>query len=146
MSTNSEAVMLQALHGHQTSLPWLVNAQLDFTTFHSSVISQVVWFHKYFHVWFFLKKRFNILHVWVFCICLVLMEDRGGHWIPWNWSNCKLICGLKDPSPGSLEEEQVLLTAEPGLQPLVALGPLHLPCNTLTCSTCDRRGKQQSLA
>ena len=38
---------------------------------------------------------------------------------PWNWSSdlCELPCSLRELNPGPLEEQTVLLTTEPFLQP-----------------------------
>lgn len=64
-----------------------------------------------------------LLHVCVYIYpewgCLVSMEVRKGCHILWNrnyrwfWG----LCGFWEPSPGSMQEPQALLTAEPSLKP-----------------------------
>ena len=39
---------------------------------------------------------------------------RRGHWIPWNWNSLMWVLGIE---PESSEGQEVLLTAEPPLQP-----------------------------
>ena len=54
-------------------------------------------------------------HMWPLC---VLVEARGEHQLPQNLSYCfKLLCECRELNLGPLEEQQVLLTAEPSPQP-----------------------------
>lgn len=48
-------------------------------------------------------------------------EARIGHWIPWNWSYQWLWATMQElgPKPGPSAGEQVLLTTNPSLQPLI---------------------------
>ena len=62
---------------------------------------------------------FACIYVCVLCVCLLPVKVRKGQWIPWGWIYRWLwaamwMLGIK-PSP--LEEQPVLLTAEPSLQP-----------------------------
>ena len=60
-------------------------------------------------------------------ICGVHTEVSREHQIPWTWitDGCESPCGCWDLNPGPLEEQPVLLTAEPSLQPL--MWPLPTP-------------------
>ena len=50
------------------------------------------------------------------CMCTMCLPGaRRGQQISWNWS-CETTCECWELNPG-LEEQQVLLTAEPSLQP-----------------------------
>jgi hypothetical protein len=52
--------------------------------------------------------------------CLVSEEARSRHWIPWNWSHKQLgaVYGCWKLNSGPLEEQPVVLTTVPSLQPL----------------------------
>lgn len=59
------------------------------------------------------------MHMHVFCACLVSAEPeedvkclRTG-----ITDACKLFCGVWESKPGPLQEQQVLYTADPSLQP-----------------------------
>jgi hypothetical protein len=62
-----------------------------------------------------LKKRdLFILYMWVHCLCLQTHKKRASDPIT---NGCKLPCGYWELNSGPLEEESVLLTMEPSLQP-----------------------------
>lgn len=67
------------------------------------------------------------LYVCVPCACLVAEETKKGVWIPWNWyyERCQSSCRYLEPSPGPLQEQQVLLTTERSLQPPVEVTVLE---------------------
>lgn len=51
------------------------------------------------------------LHEFMCTTCMQVLVEARGHWIPWNWNYSKLSdVGTKS---GPLQEQQVLLTAEP---------------------------------
>lgn len=50
-------------------------------------------------------------------VCLVLAKVRGGCWMPWDWSYGVSLMRM----PGPLEEQHVLLIAQPSLQPLLLI-------------------------
>jgi hypothetical protein len=65
----------------------------------------------------FLKKLF-IICIWVHCSCLQTLQKRESDLMT---DGCKPPCGCWDLSSGPMEEQLVLLTAEPSLQSRVFL-------------------------
>lgn len=60
------------------------------------------------------------LHVCAPCGCPLLINVGRECWIPLGLEStegCELVCGCWESNPRLLEEQQVLLTAEPSLQP-----------------------------
>ena len=59
----------------------------------------------------------------VYCVCVYLLPDgiRRRHWILWNLSYRQLLWGFWELSPGTLQEQQVLLTMKPSLQPFLLI-------------------------
>ena len=60
----------------------------------------------------------------VYRMCAVPKDARVGHWIPWTGvtGGCEPFGGCWELNPGPLEEQLVLLRAEPSLQPLIMEG------------------------
>jgi hypothetical protein len=46
-------------------------------------------------------------------------EDRRGHWSPWSGvvDGCEPPCGCQESNLGPLQEQQLLFTTKPSLQP-----------------------------
>lgn len=77
------------------------------------------------------------------CVSLhaVSTAVRGGCQILWDWSHhCEPSRGCWKSSPGPLEEQLLLLPAEPSLQPLFRtespLGDSSLPFPSVLCLGC----------
>lgn len=82
-----------------------------------------------------LEKRFILylivcrcMHMWVCVSCQSVHNMCAGdcrcqrHQIPWSWSYEPAWCECWDPSPGSLQEQCMLLNAEPFRQPQILKG------------------------
>lgn len=69
-------------------------------------------FLKFYFILFVYEYLLTCMSFFAVCACLVPMEARKGDWIHLNWSH--RIWTLWGP----LEEQQVLLMAEPSFQPL----------------------------
>ena len=63
----------------------------------------------------FFPRDLFILCMWVHCHCLQTHQKRTSDSIT---DGCELSCGCWELNSGPLEEQSVLLTAEPSLQPL----------------------------
>lgn len=55
------------------------------------------------------------MYICVLHVCLVPEEVRVGHWVPWNLSQLMLVSCCRNETQE--EQQPVLLTAEPPLQP-----------------------------
>jgi hypothetical protein len=62
-----------------------------------------------------LSKKLFILCIWVLCSCLQTHQKRASNPIT---DDCDPPCGCWKLNSGSLEEQSVLLPAEPSLQPM----------------------------
>ena len=77
---------------------------------------------EHYHVHFTNMKPESFLkNIYLFYVCeytvAVFMHTRGGHQIPIT-DGCEPPCGYWELNSGPLEEQSVLLTTEPSLQPL----------------------------
>lgn len=78
-------------------------------------VSRIFYYFIFYYVW-----CFACIHACEACDCMVPVEAKRGHWILWNWSyySCEPRCGCLLLNLGLLEDEQVLLTAEPSFSNL----------------------------
>lgn len=92
---------------------------------------------------------FFILCIWLFYlnvsalwVCLEPMRSEKSCRTPWTTVTdiCKPACGWWDPYSGAMQEQQLLLTTEPSLQPLHKFF-MHfcklVPHHTFDLQTCD---------
>lgn len=66
---------------------------------------------------YFMGMSIVASYVCMYHIHAVLMEARGGQKIPWNYNYRQLEAAKNETNPALLQEQQVLLTAEPSLAP-----------------------------
>jgi hypothetical protein len=89
----------------------------------------------YFFIHFFIFKDLIILYMSVHCSCFQTHQKRASDPI---MNGCELPCGCWDLNSGPSEEQPVLLTTEPSLQPqpqvfiLVLYQPSHYLVSTQT--------------
>jgi hypothetical protein len=70
---------------------------------------------------FVCRNVFDCMYLYISRAYMVPMKVGGGGQSPWNWSidncNCKPPHGYWELNLGPLQEQQVVFTAEPSLQP-----------------------------
>jgi hypothetical protein len=82
---------------------------------------------------------FEDLFIYLFHVCeytvAVFRHTRRGHWIP-TTDGCEPSCGCWELNSGPLEEQSVLLTAEPSLQlyGFFLNNPMSTSCQLVACS------------
>ena len=82
---------------------------------------------------YFLSSLSFYVHRYYFMCILPACVPVWGCQILWNWSySCELPCGCWELKPGPLEEQPVLLAAEPSLQPYT-FSSLLLLCMCVMC-------------
>ena len=81
--------------------------------------------------WIFLKIYLLTLYIWLYCSCLQTHQKRASD--P-TTGGCEPPCGCWELNSGPLEEQSVLLTTEPSLQPQSK--PLDLPNHFITLKLC----------
>lgn len=77
-----------------------------------SFSSSTCYHHSILSSWLTFFKKSVCLNILIKCIsvCLIPMEARKGHWIPWNWSTeADLPCGCWELNRALLEEQPMFL-------------------------------------
>lgn len=88
----------------------------------------------------YIYECFACSYVFASYVCLVPVEVRRGHQIPWTWDHGWLLapCGCWELNPGLLQEQLVLLLLGLGhLTLLESIRLSHIQQYALLCSNCQ---------